>query len=146
MNNSKLKKQQTLSILKPDAVSKRKIGQILSRFEDAGLKIIAARLLQLSKKEAEQFYSIHNNRVFFNDLVNFMISGPIFVQVLEGFDAIQKNRDLMGDTDPKKAIPGSIRFDFSDSIEANAVHGSDSLETAKFEISFFFPEINIYNS
>lgn len=130
--------ERTLSILKPDAVAKNAIGQILSRFEGAGLKIIGAKLVQLSTAEAEGFYAVHRGRPFFNDLVKFMSSGPVFVQVLEGEGAIAKNRDLMGATDPKKAAPGTIRADFAQSIDANAVHGSDAPETAAVEIAYFF--------
>jgi len=137
--------ERTLSIIKPDAVAKNVIGQIYSRFEAAGLKIAAARMSHLSRGEAEQFYAVHKERPFFKDLVDFMISGPVFVQVLEGEAAIQKNRDLMGATDPKKAEPGTIRADFADSIDANAVHGSDAPETAAVEVAFFFPEINIHS-
>ncbi len=137
--------ERTLSIIKPDAVAKNVIGQIYSRFENNGLKIVAARMLHLSRAEAEGFYAVHRQRPFFNDLVNFMISGPVMVQVLEGESAIQKNRDLMGATDPKKAAKGSIRADFADSIDANAVHGSDAPETAAVEIAYFFPTLNIYS-
>lgn len=133
--------ERTLSIIKPDAVAKNVIGKIVSRFEAAGLKIVAAKLVQLSQADAEQFYAVHKERPFFGDLVKFMISGPVFVQVLEGEDAVAKNRDLMGATDPKKAAPGTIRADFADSIDANAVHGSDAVETAKVEVAFFFPEL-----
>ena len=133
--------ERTLSIIKPDAVAKNVIGKIVSRFEAAGLKIVAAKLVQLSQADAEQFYAVHKERPFFKDLVSFMISGPVFVQALEGEDAITKNRDLMGATDPKKAAPGTIRADFADSIDANAVHGSDAVETAQVEIAFFFPEL-----
>ena len=136
--------ERTLSIIKPDAVAKNVIGQIYARFEAAGLKIIAARMAHLSRQEAEQFYSVHKERPFFKDLVEFMISGPVMIQVLEGEGAIAKNRDLMGATDPKKAAPGTIRADFADSIDANAVHGSDAAETAKNEVAFFFPAMNIY--
>ena len=136
--------ERTLSIIKPDAVAKNVIGQIYSRFEGAGLKIAAARLVQLSRAEAEAFYAVHAQRGFFNDLVAFRISGPVMVQVLEGEGAILKNRDLMGATDPKKAAAGTIRADFADSIDANAVHGSDAAETAAVEIAFFFPGLNIY--
>ena len=135
--------ERTLSIIKPDAVAKNVIGQIVSRFEAKGLKVIAARLVQLSRADAERFYAVHSARPFFKDLVDFMISGPVFVQALEGENAIQTNRDLMGATDPKKAEKGTIRADFADSIDANAVHGSDAPETAAVEIAFFFPEINI---
>ncbi|NRO96730.1 nucleoside-diphosphate kinase [Paraburkholderia sp. NMBU_R16] len=137
--------ERTLSIIKPDAVAKNVIGQIYSRFENAGLKIVAARMAQLSRADAEKFYAVHAARPFFKDLVEFMISGPVMVQVLEGEDAILKNRDLMGATDPKKADKGTIRADFADSIDANAVHGSDAAETARVEIAFFFPEINVYS-
>ncbi|MFT4267760.1 MAG: nucleoside-diphosphate kinase [Xenophilus sp.] len=133
--------ERTLSIIKPDAVAKNVIGKIVSRFEAAGLKIVAARLVHLSREQAEAFYAVHKERPFFKDLVEFMISGPVFVQALEGENAIAKNRDLMGATDPKKAAPGTIRADFADSIDANAVHGSDAPETAKVEIAFFFPEL-----
>ena len=137
--------ERTLSIIKPDAVAKNVIGQIYSRFEGAGLKIVASRMTQLSRAEAEGFYAVHRERPFFKDLVDFMISGPVMVQVLEGPNAIQKNRDLMGATDPKKADKGTIRADFADSIEANAVHGSDAAETASVEISYFFPTLNVYS-
>ena len=137
--------ERTLSIIKPDAVAKNVIGQIYSRFEGSGLKIIAAKMVHLSRNEAEGFYAVHRQRPFFNDLVNFMISGPVMVQVLEGDSAIQKNRDLMGATDPKKAARGSIRADFADSIDANAVHGSDAPETAAVEIAYFFPTLDIYS-
>jgi nucleoside-diphosphate kinase len=137
--------ERTLSIIKPDAVAKNVIGQIVSRFEAKGLKVIAARLIQLSRADAERFYAVHSARPFFKDLVDFMISGPVFVQALEGNNAIQTNRDLMGATDPKKAEKGTIRADFADSIDANAVHGSDAPETAAVEIAFFFPEINIHS-
>jgi nucleoside-diphosphate kinase len=133
--------ERTLSIIKPDAVAKNVIGKIVSRFEAAGLKIVAAKLVHLSRADAEQFYAVHKERPFFKDLVEFMISGPVFVQALEGEDAIAKNRDLMGATDPKKAAAGTIRADFADSIDANAVHGSDAVDTAKVEIAFFFPEL-----
>jgi nucleoside-diphosphate kinase len=137
--------ERTLSIIKPDAVAKNVIGQIYSRFEGAGLKIVASRMTQLSRAEAEGFYAVHRERPFFKDLVDFMISGPVMVQVLEGSNAIQKNRDLMGATDPKKAEKGTIRADFADSIDANAVHGSDAAETASVEISYFFPTLNVYS-
>ncbi len=136
--------ERTLSIIKPDAVAKNVIGKIVSRFEAAGLKSVAAKLVHLSRNEAEQFYSVHKERPFFKDLVEFMISGPVFVQVLEGENAIAKNRDLMGATDPKKAAAGTIRADFADSIDANAVHGSDAPETAANEVSFFFAGLNVY--
>jgi len=137
--------ERTLSIIKPDAVAKNVIGQIYSRFESAGLKIIAARLAQLSRAEAEAFYSVHRERPFFGELVDFMISGPVMIQVLEGESAIQKNRDLMGATDPKKAAPGTIRADFADSIDANAVHGTDGPETARNEVAFFFAGMNLHS-
>lgn len=137
--------ERTLSIIKPDAVAKNVIGQIYSRFESAGLKIIAARMAQLSRAEAEGFYAVHRERPFFKDLVDFMVSGPVMIQVLEGEGAIAKNRDLMGATDPKKAEKGTIRADFAESIDANAVHGSDGDETAKTEIGYFFPSLNIYS-
>jgi nucleoside-diphosphate kinase len=130
--------ERTLSIIKPDAVAKNAIGAILSRFEAAGLKIVAARMKQLSQAEAEGFYAVHRERPFFKDLVGFMISGPVMIQVLEGEGAIAKNRELMGATDPKKAAPGTIRADFAESIDANAVHGSDAAETAAQEIAYFF--------
>ncbi|BBP03474.1 nucleoside diphosphate kinase [Sulfuriferula plumbiphila] len=137
--------ERTLSIIKPDAVAKNVIGKIYQRFEDAGLKIIAARMMHLSRAEAEGFYAVHRERPFFKDLVDFMISGPVMVQVLEGEGAILKNRDLMGATDPKKAAPGTIRADFADSIDANAVHGSDAAETAAVEIAYYFPALNVYS-
>ena len=136
--------ERTLSIIKPDAVAKNVIGQIYARFEAAGLKIAAARMTHLSRAEAEQFYSVHKERPFFKDLVDFMISGPVMVQVLEGENAVLKNRELMGATDPKKAEAGTIRADFADSIDANAVHGSDAAETAAVEVAFFFPGLNVY--
>jgi nucleoside-diphosphate kinase len=137
--------ERTLSIIKPDAVAKNVIGQIYARFEAAGLKVVAARLAQLSRAEAEAFYAVHKERPFFKDLVDFMISGPVMIQVLEGENAILKNRDLMGATDPKKAAPGTIRADFADSIDANAVHGSDGPDTARHEVSFFFAGLNIHS-
>ena len=137
--------ERTLSIIKPDAVAKNVIGKIYQRFEDAGLKIIAARMMHLSRAEAEGFYAVHRARPFFKDLVDFMISGPVMVQTLEGEGAILKNRDLMGATDPKKAAPGTIRADFADSIDANAVHGSDAAETAAVEIAYYFPALNVYS-
>lgn len=130
--------EQTLSIIKPDAVAKNVIGKILSRFEDAGLRIAATKKMQLTKEQAEAFYAVHKERPFYNDLVSFMISGPVVVSVLEGENAMTKNRDLMGATNPKEAEAGTIRADFADSIDANAVHGSDSLENAATEIAFFF--------
>ena len=137
--------ERTLSIIKPDAVAKNVIGQIYSRFENAGLKIVASRMVQLSRADAEKFYAVHAARPFFKDLVEFMISGPVQVQILEGENAILKNRDLMGATDPKEAEKGTIRADFADSIDANAVHGSDAAETAAVEIAFFFPAVNVYS-
>lgn len=137
--------QRTLSIIKPDAVAKNVLGQITSRFEGAGLKVVAARMTQLSVQQAEGFYAVHRARPFFGDLVKFMISGPIMVQVLEGDEAITKNRDLMGATDPKKAAKGTIRADFADSIDANAVHGSDAPETAQTEIAYFFPSLEVFS-
>jgi nucleoside-diphosphate kinase len=137
--------ERTLSIIKPDAVAKNVIGQIYARFEAAGLRIVAARMTQLSRAQAEGFYSVHRERPFFGDLVKFMTSGPVMIQVLEGEGAIQKNRDLMGATDPKKAAPGSIRADFADSIDANAVHGSDGPQTAATEIAYFFPTVDVHS-
>jgi nucleoside-diphosphate kinase len=137
--------ERTLSIIKPDAVKKNVIGQILARFESAGLRIIAARMMFLSRAEAEGFYAVHRGRPFFGDLVQFMTSGPVLVQVLEGDNAIAKNRELMGATDPKKAAKGTIRADFADSIDANAVHGSDAPETAKTEIAYFFPACEVFS-
>ena len=137
--------ERTLSIVKPDAVSKNVIGQITTRFENAGLKIVAARMLSLSQSQAEGFYAVHRERPFFRDLVKFMVSGPIIVQVLEGEDAIAKNRELMGATDPKKAEKGSIRADFAESIDANAVHGSDGPETARTEIGYFFSAAEVFS-
>ena len=132
--------ERTLSIIKPDAVAKNVIGEIYSRFEKAGLKIIAAKMLHLTKTQAEGFYAVHKGRPFFNALVEFMISGPVMVQALEGENAIAKNRELMGATNPKEAAPGTIRADFADSIDANAVHGSDAAETVAVEIAYFFGE------
>ncbi|WP_292980095.1 nucleoside-diphosphate kinase [Nitrosomonas sp.] len=137
--------ERTLSIIKPDAIVKNVIGQIYARFEAAGLKIVAARMAHLSRVEAENFYAIHRERPFFKDLVEFMISGPVMIQVLEGENAIAKNRELMGATDPKKADKGTIRADFAESIDANAVHGSDAPETAAVEIACFFPSLEIYS-
>jgi nucleoside-diphosphate kinase len=137
--------ERTLSIIKPDAVAKNVIGQIYARFEKAGLKIIAAQMRHLSRGEAEAFYAVHRERPFFKDLVDFMVSGPVMIQVLEGDNAIAKNRDLMGATDPKKAEPGTIRADFADSIDANAVHGSDGPDTARQEVSFFFAGLAVYS-
>jgi nucleoside-diphosphate kinase len=137
--------ERTLSIIKPDAVAKNVIGQIYTRFENAGLKVVASRMVQLSRAEAEGFYAVHRARPFFKDLVDFMISGPVMIQALEGENAILKNRELMGATDPKKADKGTIRADFAASIDANAVHGSDAVETAAVEIAYFFPAMNIYS-
>ena len=137
--------ERTLSIIKPDAVKKNVIGKILSRFEDAGLNIAAMRFALLSKDDAAGFYAVHKERPFFNDLVEFMTSGPVCIQVLEGEDAIKKNRELMGATDPKQADAGTIRADFAESIDANAVHGSDSAENAAIEIAYFFPSMNVYS-
>jgi len=131
-------KERTLSIIKPDAVGNNNIGEIISKFEKAGLKIVAARMLHLSRQQAEEFYGIHKARPFFNDLVTFMISGPVVVMALEGDNAVSKNRDIMGATDPQKAEAGTIRREFAKTIDENAVHGSDSLENAKNEITFFF--------
>ena len=136
--------ERTLSIIKPDAVAKNAIGAILSRFEDAGLKVIAVKMKHLSRAEAEGFYAVHRERPFFGALVDFMVSGPVVIQVLEGEGAVLKNRDLMGATDPKKAEPGTIRADFADSIDANAVHGSDSAENAANEIAYFFAATEIF--
>lgn len=137
--------QRTLSIIKPDAVSRNVIGEIYTRFERAGLKIVAARMQHLSREQAEGFYAVHRERPFFNDLVEFMTSGPVMIQVLEGADAIARNRELMGATDPRQAAPGTIRADFATSIDANAVHGSDAEETAAEEIRFFFGDDEIYS-
>ncbi len=136
--------ERTLSIIKPDAVAKNVIGEIYSRFEKAGLKVVAARMTRLSPAEAEGFYAVHRERPFFRDLVGFMTSGPVMIQVLEGPDAIARNRELMGATDPKKAAKGTIRADFADSIDANAVHGSDGAETAGVEVAYFFPALDIH--
>ena len=136
--------ERTLSIIKPDAVAKNVIGQIYSRFESNNFKIVASKMKWLSRQEAEAFYAVHRERPFFKDLVDFMVSGPVQIQVLEGENAIMKNRELMGATDPKKAAKGTIRADFAQSIDANAVHGSDSPETAAVEIAFFFPQMDIY--
>ena len=136
--------ERTLSIIKPDAIKKNAIGQILARFEAAGLKVVAARMKHLSRAEAEGFYAVHRERPFFKDLVEFMISGPVLVQVLEGENAIAKNRELMGATDPRKAEKGTIRADFADSIDANAVHGSDSAENARTEVEYFFKPNQVF--
>ncbi len=138
-----MKKEQTLSIIKPDAVGKHHIGDIISRFEKSGLQIVAAKMTHLSTKQAEGFYAVHKERPFFKDLVTFMTTGPVLIMVLEGPGAIAKNREIMGATDPKKAAPGSIRADFAKTIEENAVHGSDSPETAQFEIGYFFSQQEI---
>jgi nucleoside-diphosphate kinase len=137
--------ERTLSIIKPDAVKKNAIGEIIARFEKSGLRIAAARMMHLSRTQAEGFYAVHRERPFFRDLVEFMISGPVLVQVLEGRDAIAKNRELMGATDPKKAAKGTIRADFAESIDANAVHGSDGPETARTEIAYFFPACEVFS-
>ncbi len=130
--------ERTLSIIKPDAVSKKNIGAILQRFEGNGLRVVAAKMMQLTRSQAEEFYEVHKSRPFYNDLVKFMISGPVLVQVLEGENAVLKNREIMGATNPKEAAPGTIRADFANSIDENAVHGSDAPETAAVEIAFFF--------
>ena len=137
--------ERTLSIIKPDATRRNLTGKIIAKFEDAGLKVVASRRMRLSQADAEAFYGVHRERPFFKDLVTFMVSGPVVVQVLEGEGAIAKNRDLMGATDPKKADKGTIRADFADSIDANAVHGSDAAETAANEIAFFFPGLQIHS-
>jgi nucleoside-diphosphate kinase len=137
--------ERTLSIIKPDAVAKNVIGQIYARFEQAGLRIVAARMTHLSRQQAEGFYAVHKERPFFGELVAFMISGPVMIQALEGDNAIQKNRDLMGATDPKKADKGTIRADFADSIDANAVHGSDSAQNAAVEVAYFFPTLDVHS-
>jgi len=137
--------ERTLSIIKPDAVAKNLIGKIYSRFETNGLKVIAAKMVWLSPQQAGEFYSVHKERPFFKDLVTFMTSGPVMIQALEGENAVAKNRELMGATDPKKAEAGTIRADFADSIDANAVHGSDAAETAAVEIAYFFPALNVYS-
>ena len=138
--------ERTLSIIKPDAVKKNVVGQILARFEKAGLRIVAARMKHLSRDEAEGFYAVHRERPFFRDLVEFMISGPVLIQVLEGENAIAKNRELMGATDPRKADKGTIRADFARSIDANAVHGSDSIDNARMEVAYFFPACEVYGT
>ena len=137
--------ERTLSIIKPDAVAKNVIGEIYARFEKAGLKVIASKMKQLSRAEAEGFYAVHKERPFFKALVDFMISGPVMIQVLEGDNAVLKHRELMGATNPKEAAPGTIRADFADSIDANAVHGSDAAETAKVEIAYFFAETEVHS-
>lgn len=138
--------EQTLSIIKPDAVKKNCIGAIIDKFEKASLRVIAAKMVELSRKDAEEFYAIHKARSFFKDLVDFMTSGPVLIMVLEGENAVLLNRDIMGATDPKKAAPGTIRAEFAESIDANAVHGSDSLENAKNEIQFFFSSRKIFSN
>jgi nucleoside-diphosphate kinase len=135
--------ERTLSIVKPDGVQKNVIGNVYHRFEQAGLRIVAARMTRLSRSDAEGFYAVHRERPFFKDLVSYMISGPVMIQVLEGENAVQKNRDLMGATDPKKAAPGTIRADLATSIEQNVAHGSDSLENAAREIAYFFAETDL---
>ena len=137
--------ERTLSIIKPDAVAKNVIGEIYSRFEKAGLKVIAAKMAHLSRNDAEGVYAVHRGRPFFDDLVKFMVSGPVMIQVLEGDGAVLRNRDLMGATDPKKAATGTIRKDFAQSIDANAVHGSDAVDTAQVEIAYFFPSSQVYS-
>src|SRR5947208_8631954 len=137
--------EKTLSIIKPDAVKKNAVGQILARFEAAGLRLAAARMMHLSRAQAEGFYAVHRERPFFRDLVDFMISGPVLIQVLEGENAVARNRELMGATDPKKAARGTIRADFAQSIDANAVHGSDSAENARSEVAYFFPAAEVYS-
>jgi nucleoside-diphosphate kinase len=137
--------ERTLSIIKPDAVKKNVVGQIISRFEAGGLRVVAARMMHLSRAEAEGFYAVHRQRPFFRDLVEFMTSGPVLVQVLEGDNAIARNRELMGATDPKKAAKGTIRADFADSIDANAVHGSDAPDTARAEVAYFFPACEVFS-
>jgi nucleoside-diphosphate kinase len=136
--------ERTLSIIKPDAVAKNVIGEIYSRFEKGGLKVVAAKMKHLSRTEAEGFYAVHRERPFFNALVEFMVSGPVMIQVLEGEGGVLKNRELMGATNPKEAAAGTIRADFADSIDANAVHGSDSLENAAIEIAYFFPSTDVF--
>lgn len=138
-----MNKERTLSIIKPDAVAKNVIGAIYSRFENAGLQIVASKMVHLTRQQAEGFYAVHKERPFFNDLVNFMISGPVVIQVLEGENAVLKHRDIMGATNPKDAAPGTIRADFAESIDANAVHGSDSLDNAETEIAYFFDKSQI---
>jgi len=137
--------ERTLSIIKPDAVKKNVIGKLVARFEAAGLRIVAARMMHLSREQAEGFYAVHRQRPFFRELVQFMTSGPVLIQVLEGEDAIARNRELMGATDPKKAERGTIRADFAESIDANAVHGSDSPDTARMEVAYFFPGCEVFS-
>lgn len=139
------KLEQTLSIIKPDAVAKNVIGKIIDRLEAGGLTVVAAKMIKVTKAQAEQFYAIHKSKPFFNDLVNFISSGPVIVQVLQGINAVQENRNIMGATNPKDALPGTIRKDFATNIDQNAVHGSDSLENAKIEIAFFFSECEIFS-
>lgn len=139
------KLEQTLSIIKPDAVAKNVIGKIIDRLEAGGLTVVAAKMIKVTKEQAEQFYAIHKGKPFFNDLVNFISSGPVIVQVLQGINAVQENRKIMGATNPQDALPGTIRKDFATSIDQNAVHGSDSLENAKIEIAFFFSECEIFS-
>ena len=136
--------ERTLSIIKPDAVSKKLIGEILHRFETAGLQVIACRMLRLTRQQAEEFYAVHNHRLFFTELIDYMTSGPIIAQVLEGNDAIRRNREIMGATDPAEAVYGTIRADFAESVQANAVHGSDGTDTARTEIAFFFRDEDIF--
>jgi nucleoside-diphosphate kinase len=137
--------ERTLSIIKPDAVENKYIGAIIDRFERAGLRVIGAKMLHLSRTEAEGFYAVHKHRPFFGELVDFMISGPVLIMALEGANAVAKNRELMGATDPQKAEPGTIRADFANSIEKNAVHGSDSLDTAKVEVAYFFKPNELFS-
>ena len=137
--------QRTLSIIKPDATRRNIIGKIISKLEVSGLKVIAQKKIQLTKTQAKEFYIVHQDRPFYNDLVNFMISGPVVVQVLEGEDAVQKNRNVMGATNPKEADEGTIRKEYAESLEANSVHGSDSVENSEIEISFFFSRIELVN-
>src|SRR5712692_583500 len=143
MEQFRIAMQRTFSIIKPDAVAKNLIGAIYSRFENAGLRVVAAKMLRLTRNQAEGFYAVHKARPFFKDLVDFMTSGPVVVQVLEGIDAIAKNREIMGATNPKEAAAGTIRADFASTIDENAVHGSDGAETAKTEIAYFFSEMEI---
>jgi nucleoside-diphosphate kinase len=143
--NATMTIERTLSIIKPDAVAKNVIGQIYARFEAAGLQVVAAQMAHLSRAQAQAFYAVHKERAFFKDLVDFMVSGPVMIQVLEGPNAVLKHRELMGATDPKKAAPGTIRADFADSIDANAVHGSDAAATAATEIAFFFAGMNLFS-
>src|SRR3954471_13685797 len=145
MEKSGMAVERTLSIIKPDAVKKNVIGEVMARFEKAGLRVVAARMRHLSRAEAVGFYAVHRERPFFRDLVDFMISGPVLIQVLEGESAVARNRELMGATDPKKAAKGTIRADFAQSIDANAVHGSDSAENARVEVAYFFPACEVYS-